>query len=721
MEWTQPVNSFLQLKPQNTSEFQEKFLQDGKQTELYNVSEQSPESPDINVMILARLKEQILKKESIQKFQTSVSQIKESVIVESLQEPKQMILNVKSSLCENNFQPMRLSRTLGVGLTSKERGFATYSKEQLKEISKQLWFPIETDLQDSVLSSSNGSLITTESNSWFLIKALEVKNPSFIKTCCPLSTSFPVEQMEQDDTKEKKPKEKPKSRIIVCCDFVVTKKIDGIVYGRECGKVLKDEEEYCHDHQDEDEEEYEQYWPYTCEAIIQKCGTGVEPERSRKGLQCGEFCSEGKKYCKRHEKTATKVKNPILRCVKVRARPNPEQRKELEIWFGGKRKTYNLAVEERMEDKFNGKIELKDKSNLQNSLANKLVTNCEEYLKAVPKDVRGDAVKEYFTGVSNAYNMYLQRVESEEWKKQNWINYKPKEIKLPVMKFQLKSEQQSIHIPARYTKVVTIESINGVGIGLYPKFFKKKPILLDRRSKRNRTLQKILKTNIQYDYRLLKTKTGKYYFCFPYAAEIKPTSSIKQASCDGGVRTFQTVYSPQGELEQYGSDCNSTIRNYQTRIQKLKNQYFNPGPLKHNKHLKLLRSKAQEKLKNLVTDLHYKTANSLCNKYETIVLPHYGTLSMISNKTSNIGSNTKRETLALSHAAFRRRLISKAELRACTILIPRNETGTTKTCGLCFVENPNVGSSKIFYCKCGLVAGRDVNAARNIFIRQLEF
>ena len=287
------------------------------------------------------------------------------------------------------------------------------------------------------------------------------------------------------------------------------------------------------------------------------------------------------------------------------------------------------------------------------------------------------------------------------------------------MNFQEKREQQCITIPSRNTSVVDLihlgRKYTQKGIRLYPAYLRE-PIALDKRSRKNKILKTILEKNIEYDYKLVKTKSNKYYFCLPYSATVIPNTSTKQAACDGGVRNFQTVYSPQGQLEQYGHHSDKIIREYQTIIKTLKKDYFN-GSLKYNNKLRTLRMRLQDKLRNMVNDLHFKTINSLCEKYNTIILPHYGTLSMIRSK--DIRSYTKRETLALAHAEFRQRLISKAELRACTVLIPKNEYKTTIICGICFQENRGI-TGEVYSCtNCCLIAGRDVNAPRNIFIRQL--
>ena len=489
------------------------------------------------------------------------------------------------------------------------------------------------------------------------------------------------------------------------------------MYSRPCDKVLIDGEKVCPSHKGKKAKSFDALWSWTCQAHIQKCGTGLDPARSKKDLKCGEFCKENDLYCKAHYKTATKVKDPIMRCVKVRAKPNLAQRKLLEKFMGDERKTKNLMVEERLEQVFLGTMSIKDKTKLEGEFKKKHVTDCESYLKETPKDIRSKAVEQYMSDVCIAFNRYTKLQDIEKYKTENWENYKPKKIKLPVMQFHRKRDQQCIGLPSKNTSVTKIGETR-IGIRVYPDYIED-PIPLSSRAYRNKTLKGILATGIQYDYKLLKTKTGKYYFCFPYAAKISPTTSTKQAACDGGVRNFQTVYSPQGELIQYGHHANKPIREIQDKIQFLRIA-SNLDGIKFKYSIRHKRALLQEKLKNLVNDLHHKTANSLCERYGTIILPHYGTASMV--RSGKISPSVKRETLALSHATFRKRLISKAETRACVLLIPRNETGTTMTCGICFYENRDVGSSEVFHCrKCGLVSGRDVNAPRNIFLRQLEF
>jgi len=115
-------------------------------------------------------------------------------------------------------------------------------------------------------------------------------------------------------------------------------------------------------------------------------------------------------------------------------------------------------------------------------------------------------------------------------------------------------------------------------------------------------------------------------------------------------------------------------------------------------------------------------ARVTCIEHLTIISPRPNVQSMIENW--KISNRVKIAFIALSHSLFQTRLISKAQLTGTDVLIPPNERATTKACGKCFDENPNIGGSETFWCRdenCNFRCGRDHNAPRNIFIRQLRF
>ena len=117
-------------------------------------------------------------------------------------------------------------------------------------------------------------------------------------------------------------------------------------------------------------------------------------------------------------------------------------------------------------------------------------------------------------------------------------------------------------------------------------------------------------------------------------------------------------------------------------------------------------------------DFHYKTIKYLINKYDTIILPKFSQQSLKDRKDVHI--ETKRNMQALSHSKFRWKLITKAILSGTSVLVPSNEFKTTKVCHSCFNEQ-TVGDSKEYKCStCNQVWDRDINAAVNILVRQIN-
>jgi len=112
-----------------------------------------------------------------------------SVIVESLQQNNEMILQDKLCICESNSLKPKSSKILRADLTSKEKGLYPYWTELHEEISSRLWLPTKTVLQDLELNSSNILYRKTVENSWFSTRLNIAPSESFLKTCSPLFTS----------------------------------------------------------------------------------------------------------------------------------------------------------------------------------------------------------------------------------------------------------------------------------------------------------------------------------------------------------------------------------------------------------------------------------------------------------------------------------------------------------------------------------------------------
>jgi putative transposase len=79
--------------------------------------------------------------------------------------------------------------------------------------------------------------------------------------------------------------------------------------------------------------------------------------------------------------------------------------------------------------------------------------------------------------------------------------------------------------------------------------------------------------------------------------------------------------------------------------------------------------------------------------------------------------------LTWAHYEFQTRLKWKAKVRGREhdVFIV-DEHSTSVTCGQCGVKKEGLGGNKTFKCDhCGLVVDRDLNAARNILIKNMGF
>ena len=148
--------------------------------------------------------------------------------------------------------------------------------------------------------------------------------------------------------------------------------------------------------------------------------------------------------------------------------------------------------------------------------------------------------------------------------------------------------------------------------------------------------------------------------------------------------------------------------------EKSKNETLSPRQRRNYQRRYL---KCFERVRNRIRDLHHKVSTWLCQHYRFILLPIFQTQEM----TSKLKSPVCRKMMTWSHYAFQRRLLDRAQHFGCKIFMV-NESFTSKTCGECGALNGSLGSSKVFHCpSCNVTMDRDVNAARNVLLRNLPF
>lgn len=231
------------------------------------------------------------------------------------------------------------------------------------------------------------------------------------------------------------------------------------------------------------------------------------------------------------------------------------------------------------------------------------------------------------------------------------------------------------------------------------------------------------------------SKNGKYKLFIPKKDKLLNNNNPDEiVSIDLGIRTFAACMAKNSAVK-IGDNASENIKNYLIKIDKL--QKIKSSDLNKNKINRLLnknlmddrilnirfenwKKKKEEmyrrKIKNFVTELHWKTINYLTNNYRNILV---GDLSIksISSKLNKINKMTKRIGYCFEMYKFRQRLEHKSKSKSVGYKLI-NESHTSKMCNSCGTYNSELTSEKIFECdNCKIIIDRDMNGARGIYMK----
>jgi putative transposase len=297
-----------------------------------------------------------------------------------------------------------------------------------------------------------------------------------------------------------------------------------------------------------------------------------------------------------------------------------------------------------------------------------------------PKDIRAGAVAEMTTRLS-----------------QNVSAIKRGQILRFQMKYKSRHQGGSISLPKTSIK------FKGGKVSIF-----QKTLGAVRLGKRHKKKPKYSDT-VECDSRMIYDGRS-FYLLLPKKVKVKEQEDKKATvALDPGVRTFQTGFSETEFFKAHIDD---------TKFEKLKKKIRLLQSLWDTKKIRNPRKKIMvlwKKIKNLVDECHWKTIRHLLNKYSDVLLPSFESQEMV--KGTTLHKKTKGDMLVLSHFKFKVRLKEKAYEYKNFRIHDVNESYTSKTCSCCGCMN-DVGSKKKFVCShCGTSHDRDVNAARNIFIK----
>lgn len=395
---------------------------------------------------------------------------------------------------------------------------------------------------------------------------------------------------------------------------------------------------------------------------------------------------ENTKQKKRTNKVRKTSKPPANISRKYGLKPNPEVSNTLKRWFGSVRHTYNWALSC-----------IKSKPNEYKAsnmiwLRKRFVNSCnipkaKKFLLDTPKSLRDTAVVDLAAAYQSNFSI-RKKMPNHTFD----------------LKFRKRSSTQSLTITS--DQIRHWDNKNNEFF-MFPTFLKNK-IKFNARKK--------APLNVDYDCKLLMDRLEKFSIVIVYHVPPCENQTGKEQWCsiDTGVRTFGTIYSPTPGI-CYKIGDKDICRIY--RLCKNMDNLISKRGLNENRKRKAL-IRMRNRIRNLVTEVHCKTISFLLKNFNRIIIPPFQTSHMVKRKNRKIRSKTVRQMICWRHYSFKQRIKQVADRFTNVEVYERPEHYTSKVCTGCRNVKDNLGGAKIYKCQCcNLKVDRDVNGARNIFIK----
>lgn len=304
-----------------------------------------------------------------------------------------------------------------------------------------------------------------------------------------------------------------------------------------------------------------------------------------------------------------------------------------------------------------------------------------EWATQVPARIRDFAVEEACNAVKNAKRKYKSTNKFQE------VGFRSKKDKKQGFKFEPKSA-------------------NGLGV-----FSKKYRLELKYSEK--------LPENYTETGGTLVCENGRYFIVIPEKIQQKRPENQRLGfvAIDPGIRSFISFFSPnccghigKGDFQRIARLCRWVDKG----ISKM-------SKLSGSRKLRLSRSidKQRWKIKDLISEIHNKSAHFFAVNFDVIHIPTFEVSQMVLKTRRKLRSKTARAMLTWSHFEFRQKLKSVAEKFSAEV-VEVTEEYTSKTCSFCGHIDEKLGGKEMFSCKCcGSKVNRDLNASRGIFLKTM--
>jgi len=441
--------------------------------------------------------------------------------------------------------------------------------------------------------------------------------------------------------------------------------------------------------------------------------------------------TETNNVIKKYERKFIEITH-VTKCRKVKLNFNQKQKNIIFNWSNECDKVYNTCVDIYNDDNKNFK---KDYKKFKLVVFSKLYPKG----KTAPYDMLTDVVKEFCTNVDSCKTKMESGIITHFTMSKKNTTRQHLSLHISSPGITNKGIYTSLlDIIPNFNKLYNKFSFNRDCRLTYDSYFKKFHLCIpfyvklvkNNENNNNQTLNNI--KNMIPESKIKKMNASE-------KIELKSVEKEKYCALDPGEKIFQTFYAEK-TCGTIGSDMRDPILTYRGIIGKYK-RILKKGVNKEGKKLtnntkKFIKKQIRliyERIKNIVKELHNKTALFLCKNFETILIPKFGTSSMVkknaqsevtyvnqtSTTTRKLPKKVKFVLSMLSHYKFSSKLLYKAKEHNCQVHIVTEEY-TSMTGGNCGFMSKNY-TNRVKTCKnCKHKVDRDLNGARNILLKNNE-
>jgi transposase len=385
----------------------------------------------------------------------------------------------------------------------------------------------------------------------------------------------------------------------------------------------------------------------------------------------------------------TEREGTVIVARKIKLKLSKEQKKKVRMFADHARYTYNAAVQQINEDKKANKMKLR---NQLVTYKNNEYFQDKEWLLRTPKVIRQQAVFEAAKNFKSAMTN-LSRRNTSHFK----LDFKSRK-KYTTWSIGIERAAKRVDSGDKKRKKLSIlpETLGECG------YYGELPF----------------DCQVPADSTLHKDGRGRYFLVVTITRQKKSIdvdSDIKPIiALDPGVRKFMTGFSSNNSAIILGEGFGKRLLTMLEAVDTVDSEMSKANSASRKK-LRKKKMRMLGRIKDLRDEFQWKIINYLTTEYSCIILPHLQTQQLSQQPRAKVAN---REMNVLGHYQFLQRLKYKCHERNVAFLSIK-EDYTSKTCGNCGELN-DIGSSERYACqRCGFCADRDVQAARNIFIKTI--